>query len=73
MIAMDAPPPQEDCRPFVGIAQCCWHAGLNVPKILAQEIDLGFLLLSDLGDTTYLSVLKCGECTSVYTVMPRKR
>jgi aminoglycoside/choline kinase family phosphotransferase len=66
MIAMDAPPPQEDCRPFVKIAQLLLDAGLNVPKVLAQEIDLGFLLLSDLGDTTYLSVLNAENAQQLY-------
>ncbi|MES2499388.1 MAG: phosphotransferase [Pseudomonadota bacterium] len=57
LIAMDAPPPQEDCAPFVKIAQLLLAAGLNAPQILAQDLNNGFLLLSDLGDTTYLSQL----------------
>jgi aminoglycoside/choline kinase family phosphotransferase len=66
MIAMDAPPPQEDCRPFVRVAELLLAAGLNVPKILAQEINMGFLLLSDLGDTTYLSVLNAENAQGLY-------
>lgn len=66
MIAMDAPPPQEDCRPFVRIAEMLLAAGLNVPKILAQEINHGFLLLSDLGDATYLSVLNADNAKQLY-------
>jgi N-acetylmuramate 1-kinase len=54
-IAMDAPPPQEDCRPFVQIAALMRTAGLNVPHVLAQDLERGFLLLSDLGTTTYLN------------------
>jgi len=54
-IAMDALPPQEDCRPFVKVAALMRDAGLNVPQIVAQDIERGFLLLSDLGDTTYLN------------------
>ncbi len=54
-IAMDAPPPQEDCRPFVKVAALLHEAGLNVPKVIAQDIERGFLLLSDLGTTTYLN------------------
>ncbi len=57
LIAMDAPPPQEDCAPFVKIAKLLLDAGLNAPQILAQDLTHGFLLLSDLGDTTYLSQL----------------
>lgn len=66
MIAMDAPPPQEDCRPFVRIAEMLLAAGLNVPKILAQEINHGFLLLSDLGDATYLSELNADNAKQLY-------
>jgi len=58
LIAMDAPPPQEDCTPFVHAAEVFGAAGLNVPKIIAQDIPNGFLLLSDLGNTTFLSALQ---------------
>lgn len=66
LIAMDAPPPQEDCRPFVRIAQLFLQAGLNVPKIKAQNIEQGFLLLSDLGDDTYLSQLNAKNAANLY-------
>lgn len=58
LIAMDAPPPQEDCRPFVHAAEIFAAAGVNVPQIIAQDIPNGFLLLSDLGNTTFLSALQ---------------
>ena len=54
-IAMDAPPPQEDCRPFVQVAALMQAAGLNVPQIIEQDLERGFLLLSDLGTATYLN------------------
>jgi aminoglycoside/choline kinase family phosphotransferase len=54
-IAMDAPPAQEDCRPFVKVAALMREAGLNVPQVVAQDIERGFLLLSDLGTTTFLN------------------
>ncbi len=56
-VAMDAPPPQEDCRPFVRIAGLMAQAGLNVPEIVAEDLARGFLLLSDLGTVTYLRAL----------------
>jgi len=59
-IVMDAPPLHEDCRPFVRVAQLLGEAGVHVPKVLAQQLDEGFLLLSDLGDTTYLAALTSG-------------
>lgn len=50
-IVMDAPPAQEDSAPFVAIGKR-WHAaGLAVPCIYASDLDEGFLLLEDLGDT----------------------
>ena len=57
LIAMDAPPPQEDCRPFVRVAALMAGAGVHVPAILAHDLARGFLLLSDLGATTYLAAL----------------
>jgi aminoglycoside/choline kinase family phosphotransferase len=54
---MDAPPPQEDCRPFVRIASLLHAAGVNAPRVIEQDVEQGFLLLSDLGDTTYLAAI----------------
>jgi N-acetylmuramate 1-kinase len=56
-IAMDAPPEHEDCRAFVHVAGLLRAAGVNAPDIVAQDLARGFLLLTDLGDTTYLSAL----------------
>jgi aminoglycoside/choline kinase family phosphotransferase len=57
---MDAPPTQESCAPFVHAAEVFANAGLNVPRILEQDLEQGFLLLTDLGDTTFLSALNQG-------------
>jgi aminoglycoside/choline kinase family phosphotransferase len=54
---MDAPPPQENCKPFVDIAFLLAKSGLNVPKIYAEDLERGFLLLNDLGNKTYLDVI----------------
>ena len=56
-IIMDAPPSHEDCKPFIYVAQLFGSSGVNVPKILAQDLDQGFLLLTDLGNTTFLTAL----------------
>jgi N-acetylmuramate 1-kinase len=56
-IAMDAPPEREDCRPFVRAAALMRGAGVHVPEILAEDLERGFLLLTDLGTTTYLQAL----------------
>jgi N-acetylmuramate 1-kinase len=57
LIVMDAPPDRENCGPFVHVAQILAEAGVHVPKIHAQDLEQGFLLLSDLGSTTYLDAL----------------
>jgi N-acetylmuramate 1-kinase len=66
LIAMDAPPPQEDCAPFVHVANLLLKAGLNVPQVIAQDMANGFLLLSDLGDDTYLSQLTAVNAKKLY-------
>jgi N-acetylmuramate 1-kinase len=66
LIAMDAPPAQEDCKPFVKVAELLLEAGLNVPKLIAQDLAQGFLLLSDLGDHTYLSQINAQNANMLY-------
>ena len=66
LIAMDAPPPQEDCTPFVKVAKQFLDAGLNVPKVIAQDLTNGFLLLSDLGNDTYLQHLNNETAQMLY-------
>ncbi len=61
LIAMDAPPPMEDCRPYVHVARLLVDAGVNAPRVLAQDLDRGFLLLTDLGATTYLDALNASS------------
>ncbi|MFM9968374.1 MAG: aminoglycoside phosphotransferase family protein [Burkholderiales bacterium] len=56
-ILMDAPPELENCEPFVRIARLFGDAGIHVPRVIEQDLASGFLLLSDMGATTYLSEL----------------
>ena len=58
VIAMDAPPALENCAPFIHVAGLLHDAGVNLPEILGQDAANGFLLLSDLGKTTYLDALQ---------------
>ena len=60
LVVMDAPPAQEDCHPFIDVAKRLAQVGLNVPRILAANVDEGFLLLSDLGPTTYYARIQQG-------------
>ncbi len=66
LIVMDAPPPQEDVRPFVKVAELFSATGVSVPTILAQDTERGFLLLSDLGSTTYLQQLSPDTAHKLY-------
>lgn len=66
LIVMDAPPEHEDCDPFIHVAKLLEQAGVNAPKVLAQDLERGFLLLTDLGGTTYLAVLNQDNATPLY-------
>lgn len=60
-IVMDAPPSHEDVRPWLQVQRLFHAAGAHVPEVLAQDVERGFLLLSDLGSTTYLAALAAGS------------
>lgn len=66
LIAMDAPPPMEDCRPFVHVAALLQAAGVHAPEVRAQDLARGFLLLTDLGTTTYLAALDATSARALY-------
>ena len=59
-VLMDAPPPQENVRPFMSVAGLLDGYGYSVPRVRAADIDGGFLLLDDLGDATYTRALATG-------------
>jgi aminoglycoside/choline kinase family phosphotransferase len=66
LIVMDAPPPQEDVQPFIHVADLFGATGVSVPRILAQDVTQGFLLLSDLGAITYLHQLNTDTAHKLY-------
>ena len=65
-IVMDAPPPQEDCRPFVRMAELLAEAGVHVPQVLLADLPRGFLLLTDLGRQTYLDVISADNADALF-------
>ncbi len=65
-IIMDAPPQHEDCGPFIKVSKLFDDAGVNVPRVLDEDIEQGFLLLTDLGNTTYLSALAEHDANKLY-------
>ena len=68
-IVMDAPPGQEDCKPFIRVAGYLEAMQLSAPRVIEANLDDGFLLLTDLGSTQYLEELKkeSGNSASLYT------
>lgn len=66
LVVMDAPPPQENCRPFIAIAKALRELGLQTPEIFFANVEQGFLLLSDFGDATYLKTLNVNNADFLY-------
>ena len=60
-VLMDAPPPMENVRPFINVAELLTGLGFSAPRILAQDPARGLLLLEDLGDDTFNSLLRRGH------------
>ncbi|HEX9173519.1 MAG TPA: phosphotransferase [Telluria sp.] len=67
LVAMDAPPARENVPAFIHVAGLLLEAGVNVPAIVARDVDNGFLLLSDLGTTTYLQRLTVDNAPFMYS------
>ena len=67
LIAMDAPPERENVAAFIHVAGLLQAAGVNVPAIVARDVANGFLLLSDLGATTYLQQLTVDNAGRMYS------
>ena len=66
-VVMDAPPQHENCEPFLHIGRLFEDAGTHVPHVYAKDLTQGFLLLSDLGDTTYLQALSRDNAKQLYS------
>jgi len=67
LIAMDAPPERENVPAFIHVQGLLQEAGVNVPSIVARDVERGFLLLSDLGTTTYLARLDPDNSAFMYS------
>jgi len=63
---MDAPPDKEDVRPFMHVARLLRDVGLNAPEVLEADPAQGFLLLTDLGRDTYLTVLNDSNAAALF-------
>jgi len=60
VVLMDAPPPVEDVRPYVAVADILRGLGLSAPQIYAEDSARGFLLIEDFGDDSYTRLLTRG-------------
>ena len=60
-VLMDAPPPQEDVRPYLRVARLLHRLDLSAPRIEAEDIEAGLLLLEDFGDWTYTRLIARGD------------
>lgn len=67
LIAMDAPPERENVPAFIHVQGLLLDAGVTAPAIVAQDVPNGFLLLSDLGTTTYLQRLTIDNAPLMYS------
>ncbi len=67
LVAMDAPPARENVPAFIHVAGLLQDAGVTVPAIVARDVERGFLLLSDLGTTTYLQRLSADNAAFMYS------
>jgi aminoglycoside/choline kinase family phosphotransferase len=65
-IVMDSPPQREDPRPWLAIGARLAAAGLHVPKVAAQDLQQGFLLIEDLGSKLYLDELNEANADQLY-------
>ena len=61
LIVMDAPPGKEDIAPYLKVTALLEQAGVHVPHVHAADAKRGFIVMEDLGDTQYLSLLKTGR------------
>ena len=59
-IVMDAPPDKEDVGPWLTVAEMLERIGVNAPRVLERNVEEGFLLMSDLGNRTYLAEIEAG-------------
>lgn len=66
VIVMDSPPDKEDVRPWLRIRALLEAGGVRVPRVLAEDIEHGFLLLEDLGRDTYLHAIDADNADALF-------
>jgi aminoglycoside/choline kinase family phosphotransferase len=66
LVVMDSPPDREDVRPWLRVRALLESGGVRVPRVLAEDVEAGFLLLEDLGTDTYLHVLHADNADALF-------
>jgi aminoglycoside/choline kinase family phosphotransferase len=66
LIVMDAPPDREDSAPFVDIAGRLRDAGLRAPEIIRFDLEQGFGLIEDFGDTLYREIVSVASADDLF-------
>ena len=73
LVVMDSPPALEDVRPWLRMHDVLARGGVRVPRVLARDIDRGFLLLEDLGVDTLLQAIDAGNADAFFSAFARSR
>ena len=66
LVVMDSPPRLEDVRPWLRMHELLGSGGVRVPRVLARDLDQGFLLLEDLGVDTLLQAIDAGSADAYF-------
>lgn len=66
-ILMDSSREKESLEPFVDVTKRLLDVNVRAPNILAENLDDGFLVLDDFGNTNYLDVLNDQNFKILYT------
>jgi N-acetylmuramate 1-kinase len=66
-VLMDAPPPHEDPRPFIAVAEYLSGIGLSAPRILHRDLEQGLLLIEDFGDVRMRETVDADVSTEMET------
>ena len=66
VIIMDSPPDKEDVRPWLAMRDVLETGGVRVPRVIARDVEAGFLVLEDLGADTYLHVINSDNADTLF-------
>lgn len=70
-VVMDAPPHRENVLPFIAIAKAFQNTVVRLPYIFSADVANGFLLLSDFGDQSLLTLLDVASAETLYPSVMR--